>query len=84
MAVLVAASMNLGNLAAFSQTSVQRLLAYSTISQVGYLLVDGSAPARRQRTRRKKARSSSTNSCGCSAAAKWPPRAGSPQWRMSV
>ncbi|MHA6616725.1 NADH-quinone oxidoreductase subunit N [Pseudonocardia sp. DLS-67] len=37
--VLAAASMTLGNLAAFFQTSVQRLLAYSTISQVGYLLV---------------------------------------------
>lgn len=37
--VLAAASMTLGNLAAFFQTTVQRLLAYSTISQVGYLLV---------------------------------------------
>ncbi len=27
----------------------------------------------RQRTRRKKARTSSTNSAGCSKAAKWPP-----------
>lgn len=39
IAVLAAASMTLGNLAAFFQTSVQRLLAYSTISQVGYLLM---------------------------------------------
>jgi NADH-quinone oxidoreductase subunit N len=39
VAVLAVASMTLGNLAAFFQTSVQRLLAYSTISQVGYLLV---------------------------------------------
>jgi NADH-quinone oxidoreductase subunit N len=39
IAVLATASMTLGNLAAFFQTSVQRLLAYSTISQVGYLLV---------------------------------------------
>lgn len=31
--------MTLGNLAAFFQTSVKRLLAYSTISQVGYLLM---------------------------------------------
>jgi NADH-quinone oxidoreductase subunit N len=38
-AVLAAASMTLGNLAAFFQTSVKRLLAYSTISQVGYLLM---------------------------------------------
>jgi NADH-quinone oxidoreductase subunit N len=38
-AVVAAASMTLGNLAAFFQTSAQRLLAYSTISQVGYLLV---------------------------------------------
>lgn len=39
VAVIAAASMTLGNLAAFFQTSVQRLLAYSTISQVGYLLM---------------------------------------------
>lgn len=39
IAILAAASMTLGNLAAFFQTSVQRLLAYSTISQVGYLLM---------------------------------------------
>ncbi|MFE3581323.1 NADH-quinone oxidoreductase subunit N [Streptomyces vinaceus] len=39
LAVLAAASMTLGNLAAFFQTSVKRLLAYSTISQVGYLLM---------------------------------------------
>lgn len=31
--------MTLGNLAAFFQTSARRLLAYSTISQVGYLLM---------------------------------------------
>ncbi|MEV6121502.1 NADH-quinone oxidoreductase subunit N [Streptomyces sp. NPDC052077] len=39
LAVLAAATMTLGNLAAFFQTSVTRLLAYSTISQVGYLLM---------------------------------------------
>ncbi|MBT2452321.1 NADH-quinone oxidoreductase subunit N [Streptomyces sp. ISL-43] len=39
IAVLSAASMTLGNLAAFFQTDVKRLLAYSTISQVGYLLM---------------------------------------------
>ena len=39
VAVLAAVSMTLGNLAAFFQTTVQRLLAYSTISQVGYLMV---------------------------------------------
>ncbi|WP_175410568.1 NADH-quinone oxidoreductase subunit N [Streptomyces sp. TRM64462] len=39
LAVVAAASMTLGNLAAFFQTSVKRLLAYSTISQVGYLLM---------------------------------------------
>jgi NADH-quinone oxidoreductase subunit N len=39
VAVLAATTMTLGNLAAFFQTSVKRLLAYSTISQVGYLLV---------------------------------------------
>jgi NADH-quinone oxidoreductase subunit N len=39
LAVLATASMSLGNFAAFFQTSAQRLLAYSTISQVGYLLI---------------------------------------------
>ncbi|MFC4034799.1 NADH-quinone oxidoreductase subunit N [Streptomyces polygonati] len=42
LAVLAAVSMTLGNLTAFFQTSVKRLLAYSTVSQVGYLLM---APA---------------------------------------
>ncbi len=39
VAILAAATMTLGNLAAFYQTSVKRLLAYSTISQAGYLLM---------------------------------------------
>ncbi|MFW6691108.1 NADH-quinone oxidoreductase subunit N [Streptomyces sp. MAR4 CNX-425] len=39
IAVLAAASMTLGNLAAFFQSDVRRLLAYSTVSQVGYLLL---------------------------------------------
>ncbi|MER7541195.1 NADH-quinone oxidoreductase subunit N [Streptomyces sp. NPDC097704] len=39
VSVIAAASMTLGNLAAFFQTDVKRLLAYSTISQVGYLLL---------------------------------------------
>lgn len=39
VAILAAVTMTLGNLAAFFQTDVRRLLAYSTISQVGYLLM---------------------------------------------
>lgn len=39
VAILAAASMTLGNFAAFFQDSVRRLLGYSTISQVGYLLM---------------------------------------------
>jgi NADH-quinone oxidoreductase subunit N len=39
VAVIAAITMTLGNLAAFFQTNVRRLLAYSTISQVGYLLM---------------------------------------------
>lgn len=39
LALVAAASMTLGNFAAFRQDSPQRLLAYSTISQVGYLLM---------------------------------------------
>ncbi|QHF96141.1 NADH-quinone oxidoreductase subunit N [Streptomyces sp. NHF165] len=38
-AAVAAATMTLGNLAAFFQTEIRRLLAYSAISQVGYLLV---------------------------------------------
>ena len=38
-AVLAAATMTLGNLAAFFQTSPKWLLAYSTISQAGYRLM---------------------------------------------
>lgn len=39
IAVLAAASMTIGNFAAFSQTDVRRLLGWSTVSQAGYLLV---------------------------------------------
>ncbi|MCH0570498.1 NADH-quinone oxidoreductase subunit N [Streptomyces sp. MUM 136J] len=39
LAILAAVTMTLGNFAAFFQRSVTRLLAYSTISQVGYLLM---------------------------------------------
>lgn len=39
VAIVAAASMTLGNLAAFAQDELLRLLAYSTISQVGYLLM---------------------------------------------
>ncbi len=39
VAVLAAASMTLGNLAALAQDDVRRLLGYSAISQVGYLLM---------------------------------------------
>lgn len=46
VAVVAAASMTLGNLAAFAQTDVLRLLAYSTISQVGYLFMVVAVAAR--------------------------------------
>ncbi|WP_091628335.1 NADH-quinone oxidoreductase subunit N [Amycolatopsis saalfeldensis] len=39
VALVAAATMTLGNLAAFFQRDVRRLLGYSTISQVGYLLM---------------------------------------------
>ena len=39
LTVLSAASMVLGNLAALAQTSVRRLLAYSAIAHVGYILL---------------------------------------------
>ena len=37
--VLAISTMTLGNLVAISQTNIKRLLAYSTIGQVGYLLI---------------------------------------------
>ena len=39
LAVLAALTMTLGNLAALAQTDVRRLLGWSTVSQVGYLLL---------------------------------------------
>ncbi|ANS79510.1 NADH-ubiquinone oxidoreductase chain N [Serinicoccus hydrothermalis] len=39
VAVLAVASMTVGNLAAYTQTDPRRLLGWSTVSQVGYLLV---------------------------------------------
>ncbi|MCG5218542.1 NADH-quinone oxidoreductase subunit N [Streptosporangium soli] len=39
VALIAVATMTLGNLAAFHQDNVRRLLAYSTISQAGYLLI---------------------------------------------
>lgn len=39
VAILATASMTLGNLAAFWQTDVKRLLGWSTVSQAGYLLL---------------------------------------------
>ena len=38
-AVLTVVTMSFGNLVALAQTNVKRLLAYSTIGQVGYLLI---------------------------------------------
>ena len=46
VAIIAAASMTLGNLAAFQQTDVLRLLAYSTVSQVGYLFMVVAVAAR--------------------------------------
>ena len=43
LAVMAAASMTLGNLAAYTQTNVKRLLAYSTIAHAGYMLMAVSA-----------------------------------------
>src|SRR6266705_2491550 len=39
IAIVAAASILLGNLAAIAQTSVRRLLAYSAIAQAGYILI---------------------------------------------
>ena len=39
IAILAAASMTVGNLAAIGQSDIKRLLGYSTIAQAGYILV---------------------------------------------
>ena len=46
VAITAAVTMTLGNLAAFFQASVRRLLAYSAISQAGYLLMAVAVAAR--------------------------------------
>ncbi len=46
VAVIAAATMTLGNLAALSQRNLVRLLAYSSIAQSGYLLMGVAAMAR--------------------------------------
>lgn len=46
IAVLAAVTMTLGNLAAFAQADVRRLLGWSTVSQVGYLLLPVAAMGR--------------------------------------
>lgn len=46
IALLAVASMTLGNLAAYAQTDPRRLLGWSTVSQVGYLLVPLAAVGR--------------------------------------
>lgn len=46
VAVIAAATMTLGNLGAFFQDDARRLLGYSTISQVGYLLMAVAAAGR--------------------------------------
>lgn len=46
VAILAAITMTVGNLFALLQTSVKRLLAYSSIGQAGYLLVGVAAAAR--------------------------------------
>lgn len=46
IAVLAAVTMTVGNLAALRQTNLKRLLAYSSIAQVGYLLMGVAALGR--------------------------------------
>ena len=46
LAILAAASMTLGNLAAMTQTNLRRLFGYSAIAHAGYLLVGVAAVAR--------------------------------------
>ena len=52
VAVIAAVTMTLGNLAALRQNDVRRLLGWSTVSQVGYLLMAVAAGARSERSLR--------------------------------
>ena len=45
LAVLAAASMTLGNLAAISQSNIKRLFGYSTVAHAGYILIGVAAIA---------------------------------------
>ncbi|MFM8539115.1 MAG: NADH-quinone oxidoreductase subunit N [Planctomycetaceae bacterium] len=45
IAVLAAVTCTLGNLAAYGQTNMKRLLAYSTIAHAGYLMIGAAAVA---------------------------------------
>ncbi len=50
LVILAVLSMGLGNIAAIAQTNLKRMLAYSTISHMGFMLLGilaGSSPARR-------------------------------------
>ncbi|MBQ1016829.1 NADH-quinone oxidoreductase subunit N [Micromonospora sp. D93] len=49
VAVLAAVTMTLGNFAAFGQSDPRRLLAYSTVAQVGYLLMAVAVAGRAER-----------------------------------
>ncbi|WBC16665.1 proton-conducting transporter membrane subunit [Micromonospora sp. WMMA1998] len=49
VAVLAAVTMTLGNFAAFGQADPRRLLAYSTVAQVGYLLMAVAVAGRAER-----------------------------------
>jgi NADH-quinone oxidoreductase subunit N len=45
IAILAAVTCTLGNLAAYGQTNIKRLLAYSTIAHAGYLMMGAAAAA---------------------------------------
>ena len=69
--VLAVLSLAVGNLTAIAQTNIKRMLAYSTIAQMGFVLlgllagVVGSGERTRQRGRRPTARRCTTRSPTC-------------------
>jgi len=69
LVILSVASMAIGNLAAIAQTNIKRMLAYSTISHMGFMLLGcfrGSSAATRCRRPRPGARRCSTPWSTCS------------------
>ncbi len=66
LVLLSLASMLLGNLAAIAQTNLKRMLAYSTIAQIGFMLL-GLCPGRRRAATRSRPATPTARRCSTSS-----------------